>query len=84
MMLRLMGSWVWYWKLVRGVVGAARGPLSRLTAARAKGMTPALLAMSASPKAQCIASAALHGTASSSATLDHISGLNLRLVSVER
>jgi hypothetical protein len=42
-----------------------------------KGTTPARRAMSASPSAQCIASAARQGTAISSATLDHISGLNL-------
>lgn len=35
--------------------------------------------MSASPSCQCIASAARHGTAISSATLDHISGLNLEV-----
>lgn len=46
-----------------------------------KGTTPARRAMSASPSCQCIASAALQGTAISSATLDHISGLNLSGVS---
>lgn len=44
---------------------------------REKGTTPARRAMSASPSCQCIASAARQGTAISSATLDHISGLNL-------
>jgi hypothetical protein len=50
-----------------------------------KGTTPARRAMSASPSCQCIASAARQGTASSSATLAHISGLNLEglLVGVE-
>lgn len=43
-----------------------------------KGTTPARRAISASPSCQCMASAALHGTAISSATLAHISGLNLR------
>jgi hypothetical protein len=42
-----------------------------------KGTTPARRAMSVSPSCQCIASAARQGTASSSATLAHISGLNL-------
>lgn len=45
---------------------------------REKGTTPARRAMSASPSCQCMASAARHGTAISSATLDQISGLNLR------
>jgi hypothetical protein len=44
---------------------------------RENGITPARRAISASPSCQCIASAARHGTAISSATLDHISGLNL-------
>jgi hypothetical protein len=44
---------------------------------REKGMTPARRAISASPSCQCIASAARQGTAISSATFDHISGLNL-------
>jgi hypothetical protein len=48
-----------------------------MTLEREKGTTPARRAMSASPSCQCIASAARHGTAISSATLDHISGLNL-------
>jgi len=48
-----------------------------VTLEREKGTTPARRAMSASPSCQCIASAARHGTAISSATLDHISGLNL-------
>lgn len=42
------------------------------------GTTPARRAMSASPSCQCIASAARQGTAISSATFDHISGLNLK------
>jgi len=42
-----------------------------------KGITPARLAMSASPSCQCMASAARHGTCISSATFCHISGLNL-------
>lgn len=42
-----------------------------------KGTTPALRAMSVSPSCQCIASAARQGTCISSATLAHISGLNL-------
>ncbi len=45
------------------------------------GTTPARRAMSASPSCQCIASAARQGTAISSATLDHISGLNLNFIS---
>jgi hypothetical protein len=43
-----------------------------------KGTTPARRAISASPSCQCIASAARQGTAISSATFDHISGLNLK------
>lgn len=42
-----------------------------------KGTTPARRAMSVSPNCQCIASAARHGSCISSATLAHISGLNL-------
>lgn len=49
------------------------------TEEREKGTTPARRAMSASPSCQCMASAARQGTAISSATLDHISGLNLGL-----
>lgn len=41
------------------------------------GTTPARRAISCSPSCQCIASAALHGMAISSATFDHISALNL-------
>lgn len=41
------------------------------------GTTPARRAISCSPSCQCIASAALHGIAISSATFDHISALNL-------
>lgn len=44
---------------------------------REKGTTPARRAISCSPNCQCIASAARHGMAISSATLDHISALNL-------
>jgi len=44
-----------------------------------KGTTPARLAISCSPSCQCIASAARHGMAISSATFAHISGLNLFL-----
>jgi hypothetical protein len=51
--------------------------VSKVTLEREKGTTPARRAMSASPSCQCIASAARHGTAISSATFDHISGLNL-------
>lgn len=40
--------------------------------------------MSCSPSCQCMASAARQGTAISSATLDHISGLNLEAVSYFR
>ena len=43
-----------------------------------KGTTPARRAISCSPSCQCIASAARHGIAISSATLDHISALNLQ------
>lgn len=43
------------------------------------GTTPALRAISCSPNCQCIASAALHGMAISSATLAHISALNLSM-----
>jgi len=50
---------------------------SALTVVREKGTVPARRAMSASPSCQCMASAARHGTAISSATLAHISGLNL-------
>jgi hypothetical protein len=42
-----------------------------------KGTTPALLAISCSPSCQCMASAARHGMAISSATFAHISALNL-------
>jgi hypothetical protein len=62
-------------------VGDCRTPpggASRVTELREKGTTPARRAMSASPSCQCMASAARHGTPISSATLDHISGLNLR------
>ncbi len=48
-----------------------------MTLDRENGTTPARRAISASPSCQCIASAARHGTAISSATFDHISGLNL-------
>lgn len=41
------------------------------------GTTPARRAISCSPNCQCMASAARHGMAISSATLDHISALNL-------
>jgi len=61
-------------------VGEERWPgggASSVTLERENGTTPARRAMSASPSCQCIASAARHGTAISSATLDHISGLNL-------
>lgn len=44
---------------------------------REKGTTPARRAISCSPSCQCMASAARHGIAISSATLDHISALNL-------
>lgn len=44
---------------------------------REKGTTPARRAISCSPNCQCIASAARHGIAISSATFDHISALNL-------
>lgn len=47
-----------------------------------KGTTPARRAISCSPNCQCMASAALQGIAISSATLDHISALNLRLSDV--
>lgn len=50
-----------------------------LTDVSEKGTTPARRAMSASPSCQCMASAARHGTCISSATLAHISGLNLQL-----
>jgi hypothetical protein len=52
--------------------------VSTVTLERENGTTPARLAMSASPSCQCIASAARQGTAISSATFDHISGLNLK------
>lgn len=42
-----------------------------------KGTTPARRAISCSPSCQCIASAARHGMAISSATFAHISALNL-------
>lgn len=42
-----------------------------------KGMTPARWAISCSPRRQCIASTARQGMTSSSATLAHISALNL-------
>lgn len=42
-----------------------------------KGTTPARWAISCSPRRQCIASTARQGITSSSATLDHISALNL-------
>lgn len=42
-----------------------------------KGTTPARRAISCSPSCQCMASAARQGMAISSATLDHISALNL-------
>jgi len=45
---------------------------------RVKGVTPALLAISCSPICQCMASAARHGMAISSAILAHISALNLQ------
>lgn len=54
------------------------GP-SDVDAERAKGVVPARRAMSCSPSCQCIASAARHGMAISSAILAHISGLNLFL-----
>lgn len=44
---------------------------------RENGTTPARRAISCSPSCQCMASAARHGMAISSATLDHISALNL-------
>jgi hypothetical protein len=44
---------------------------------REKGTTPARRAISCSPSCQCIASAARHGIAISSATFAHISALNL-------
>lgn len=43
------------------------------------GTTPARRAISCSPSCQCMASAARHGMAISSATLDHISALNLEI-----
>ena len=46
-------------------------------AAREKGTTPALRAMSTSPSCQCIASAARQGIPSSKATGAHISDFNL-------
>lgn len=52
--------------------------MSSVTLESEKGTTPARRAMSASPNCQCIASAARHGIAISSATLAHISGLNLK------
>lgn len=48
---------------------------------RENGTTPARRAISCSPSCQCMASAARHGMAISSATLDHISALNLVEVS---
>lgn len=48
-----------------------------------KGTTPARRAISCSPSCQCIASAARHGIAISSATLDHISALNLVLLAFD-
>lgn len=50
---------------------------AELALVSAKGVTPALLAISFSPICQCIASAARHGMAISSAIFDHISALNL-------
>lgn len=44
---------------------------------RENGTTPARRAISCSPSCQCMASAARQGIAISSATLDHISALNL-------
>lgn len=44
---------------------------------RENGTTPARRAISCSPSCQCMASAARQGMAISSATLDHISALNL-------
>lgn len=54
------------------VVGGSMAVLER-----EKGTTPARRAISCSPNCQCIASAARHGMAISSATFDHISALNL-------
>lgn len=48
---------------------------------RENGTTPARRAISCSPSCQCMASAARQGMAISSATLDHISALNLIEVS---
>lgn len=64
---------------LRGLVmaGSIEGPLDR-----EKGTTPARRAISCSPSCQCIASAARHGMAISSATFAHISALNLVLVSI--
>jgi len=70
--------WEWEWACPR--VGAARwdpGGSFGLADVSEKGMTPALRAISCSPSCQCIASAARQGTCISSATLAHISGLNL-------
>lgn len=44
------------------------------------GTTPARRAISCSPNCQCMASAARQGIAISSATFDHISALNLRVL----
>lgn len=63
--------------------GRPRGADSSATGLSVNGTTPALLAISASPSCQCIASAALQGMGGfiSLATLVHISGLNLFRVS---
>jgi hypothetical protein len=72
---------VWAWPR-EGDIRWLGGGVSMLALEREKGTTPARRAMSASPSCQCIASAARQGTAISSATLDHISGLNLWTKSV--
>lgn len=67
-------------RLIRGMTVLCRrifGGGSFVPLEREKGTTPALLAISCSPSCQCMASAARHGIAISSATFAHISALNL-------
>ncbi len=63
------------WPLVGETLCAGCGSVPGLF--NVNGITPARLAISASPSCQCMASAARQGTCISSATLCHISGLNL-------
>jgi hypothetical protein len=76
LLMTLECDWVGVWPRV-GEERWPAGGVSTVTLESEKGTTPARRAISASPSCQCIASAARQGTAISSATLDHISGLNL-------